>query len=96
MKKRVSITLSSRVLSRVDKLAESKRARSVVIERAIRNESRQHSTSVNEIAELERINNAADQLNAEVTDVLEYQRSSSDRNVNRIRQAYGPSGKQRI
>ena len=72
MKKKISITLSSNVLARIDKLAGSKRSRSVVIERAIRNELRQQSSSIDEVADLELINGAADQLNIEVADVLEY------------------------
>jgi predicted transcriptional regulator len=72
MKKKISITLSSNVLARVDKLAGSKRLRSAVIERAIRSELRQQSIAVAEADELELINNAADQLNIEAADVLEY------------------------
>jgi predicted transcriptional regulator len=72
MKKKISITLSSNVLARIDKLAGSKRSRSVVIERAIRNELRQQSSSIDEVADLELINGAADQLNIEAADVLEY------------------------
>lgn len=72
MKKKISITLSSDVLARVDKLAGSTRLRSVVIERAIRNELRQQDSAVDEAADLELINGAADQLNIEAEDVLEY------------------------
>jgi len=72
MKKKVSITLSSSVLARLDRLAGSKRSRSVVIERAIRNELQKQSGSVDEVADLERINNDADRLNTEAADVLEY------------------------
>jgi predicted transcriptional regulator len=72
MKKKVSITLSSSVLARLDRLAGSKRSRSVVIERAIRNELRRQSSPVDAVAELELINSAADQLNIEAADVLEY------------------------
>ena len=46
--------------------------RSVVIEHAIRSELRQQSIAVTEVDELELINNAADQLNVEAADVLEY------------------------
>jgi metal-responsive CopG/Arc/MetJ family transcriptional regulator len=72
-KKRISITLSSHVLARIDELAGSKRLRSALIERAIRNELRRQSRSVDEAADLELINAAADQLNAEAADVLEFQ-----------------------
>ena len=72
MKKKISITLSSEVLSRVDQLAGSKRLRSVVIERAMRSYFRQHDSALIELRDLELINQAADQLNFEVADVLEY------------------------
>lgn len=72
MKKKISITLSSDVLVRVDQLAGSKQARSLVIERAIRNYLLQQDSAVDEVADLGLINNAADQLNIEAADVLEY------------------------
>lgn len=72
MKKKISITLSSDVLARIDKLAGSARLRSVVIEHAIRNELRQQDSAVDEAADLELINGAADQLNIEAEDVLGY------------------------
>jgi len=72
MKKKISITLSSNVLARVDRLAGSKRLRSGVIERAIRSALRQQASAVAEVDEMELINNAADQLNVEAADVLEY------------------------
>lgn len=76
MKKKISITLSSDVLVRVDQLAGSKQARSLVIERAIRNYLLQQDSAVDEVADLELINNAADQLNIEAEDVLEYTSAS--------------------
>jgi predicted transcriptional regulator len=76
MKKKISIALSSNVLARLDPLTGSKRLRSVVIEQAIRNELRQRSSSDDDAADLERINNAADRLNIEVADVLNYVRAS--------------------
>lgn len=57
---------------RVDQLAGSKQARSLVIERAIRSYLRQQDSAVAEIADLELINDAADRLNIEAEDVLEY------------------------
>ena len=72
MKKKISITLSSDVLVRVDQLAGSKQARSLVIERAIRNYLLQQDSAVDEVADLELINAAADRLNIEAEDVLEY------------------------
>jgi metal-responsive CopG/Arc/MetJ family transcriptional regulator len=72
MKEKISITLSSDVLASVDKLAGSKRSRSVVIEQAIRSYLRQQASAVAEVDDLQLINAAADQLNIEVADVLEY------------------------
>jgi len=72
MKKKISITLSSNVLARLDRVAGSKRLRSVVIERAIQNELRHQDSATDGAADLELINRAADQLNAEMADVLEY------------------------
>ena len=79
MKKKISITLSSNVLARVDQLAGSKRSRSVFIERAIRNELRQQDSATDDAADLELINAAADQLNAEAAEVLEYVSASKHR-----------------
>ena len=72
MKKKISITLSSDALASVDQLAGSKRSRSVVIEQAIRSYLRQQAGAVGEVADLKLINDAADQLNLEAEDVLEY------------------------
>lgn len=57
---------------RVDQLAGSKHLRSFVIERAMRSYFRQHDSALIELRDLELINEAADQLNFEVADVLEY------------------------
>jgi DNA-binding Xre family transcriptional regulator len=51
---------------------DQKQARSVVIERAIYSYLRPQDSAANEAADLELINAAADQLNCEVADVLEY------------------------
>jgi predicted transcriptional regulator len=72
MKKKISITLSLDVLASVDKLAGSRRSRSVVIEQAIRSYLRQQASAVAEANDLRRINDAADRLNIEAADVLEY------------------------
>lgn len=70
--KRISVTLSSKVLARVDQLAGSKRSRSAVIERAVRSYLRQHFSAAVGIDDLELINRAAYQLNVEAIDALEY------------------------
>ena len=72
MKKKISITLSSDALASLDKLAGTKLSRSVVIEQAIRSYLRQQASAVAEANDLKRINAAADQLNIEAEDVLEY------------------------
>jgi metal-responsive CopG/Arc/MetJ family transcriptional regulator len=75
MKKRISITLSSNVLARVDRLAGSKCLRSAVIEQAIQNELRRQCSAADDAADLELINAAPDQLHGEAADVLEYVRA---------------------
>jgi metal-responsive CopG/Arc/MetJ family transcriptional regulator len=72
MKKKISITLSFDALASLDKLAGSKRLRSVVIEEAIRSYLRQQASAVAEANDLQLINAAAEKLNIEVADVLEY------------------------
>lgn len=72
MKKKISITLSFDALASLDKLAGTKRLRSVVIEEAIRSYLRQQAGAVAEANDLQLINAAAEQLNIEVADVLEY------------------------
>ena len=72
MKKKISITLSSEVLALVVELAGSKHARSDVIEQVLLRFLRQRASSVVELHDLELINGAADQLNIEAADVLEY------------------------
>jgi predicted transcriptional regulator len=72
MKKKISITLSFDALASLDKLAGSKRLRSVVIEEAIRSYLRQQASAVAEANDQKLINAAADRLNIEAADVLEY------------------------
>ena len=61
---------------RIDQLAGSKRWRPDVIERAISSYLRERDIAVNEVADLELINDAADRLNIEAEDVLEYASAS--------------------
>jgi len=63
MKGKASITLSSDILAKVDRAAGSKQSRSAVIEQALR--------------DLERINAAADRLNSEATEILDYRAVNS-------------------
>jgi metal-responsive CopG/Arc/MetJ family transcriptional regulator len=73
MKQKTSITLSSDILARVDDLAGSELSRSALIEQVLRNYFRERARSQVEARDLERINAAADRLNSEAADVLEYQ-----------------------
>ena len=73
MKEKTSITLSSDVLAQVDRLAGSKVSRSAFIERILRIYLRERTRKLIHARDLERINAAADRLNAEAEDVLGYQ-----------------------
>ena len=75
MKAKTSITLSSDILARVDDLAGSKLSRSALIERVLRNYFRERTRRKVQARDLELINAAADRLNSEAADVLEYQSS---------------------
>ncbi|MBZ5660132.1 MAG: ribbon-helix-helix protein, CopG family [Acidobacteriia bacterium] len=69
----MSITLSSDLLAQVDRLAGSKVSRSAFIERVLRIYLRERTRKRIHARDLERINAAADRLNAEAEDVLGYQ-----------------------
>ncbi len=73
MKEKTSITLSSDVLTKVDRLAGSKLSRSAFIEHVLRKYFRDRSRWRMHARDLERINTGADRLNSEAEDVLEYQ-----------------------
>lgn len=73
MKKKASITLSSDVLAGVDRLAGSKHSRSAVIERVLRRYLREQARAAAQARDLELINGAADRLNREAAEVLDYQ-----------------------
>lgn len=75
MKEKTSITLSSDILKRVDHVAGSKVSRSAFIERVLRSYFRRRNRRAQQARDLERINAAADRLNVEAADVLEYQAS---------------------
>ena len=75
MKEKTSITLSSDLLTKVDRLVGSKLSRSAFIEHVLRNYFRERSRRKMLARDLERINAAADRLNSEDEDVLEYQTS---------------------
>ena len=73
MKEKTSITLSSDLLAKIDHLAGSKLSRSAFIERVLRNYLRERARRNAHARDLERINAAADRLNAEAEDVLSFQ-----------------------
>jgi metal-responsive CopG/Arc/MetJ family transcriptional regulator len=73
MKEKTSITLSSDLLAKVDHLAGAKVSRSAFIERVLRNYFRERARRKANARDLERINAAADRLNSEAAEVLEYQ-----------------------
>ena len=73
MKEKTSITLSSDLLAKVDNLAGSKLSRSAVIEHVLRSYFRERARRRIHARDLERLNAAAERLNAEAEDVLSYQ-----------------------
>lgn len=75
MKEKTSITLSKDLLARVDRLAGSKQSRSAFIERVLRKYLKDRQRAKIHARDLEILNQAADRLNQEADDVLEYQAS---------------------
>jgi metal-responsive CopG/Arc/MetJ family transcriptional regulator len=73
MKEKTSITLSSDILARIDRLAGSKYSRSAFIEAVLRRYLSERTRAAIAARDLARINAAADQLNSEAADVLKYQ-----------------------
>jgi len=73
MKEKTSITLSKDVLAGVDRIAGSKKSRSAFIEAVLAQYLRRQKRARIEARDLELINRAAEELNAEVEDVLGYQ-----------------------
>jgi metal-responsive CopG/Arc/MetJ family transcriptional regulator len=73
MKEKISITLSKDVLENVDRLAGSKHSRSAFIERVLRRYLRERAKAAVQARDFKRINNAAERLNLEAAEVLDYQ-----------------------
>jgi metal-responsive CopG/Arc/MetJ family transcriptional regulator len=73
MKEKTSITLSGDLLAAIDRIAGSKQSRSAFIEQVLREFLRQRTRAAIQARDLERINAAAQRLNDEASDVLEYQ-----------------------
>jgi metal-responsive CopG/Arc/MetJ family transcriptional regulator len=70
---KTSITLSGDILRKIDRLAGARRSRSAFIERVLRGYLSDRARGALNARDMDRINRAADQLNAEAADVLEYQ-----------------------
>src|SRR5207247_9848709 len=69
MKEKTSVTLSKDVLVSIDRLAGSKHSRSAVIERVLRRFLREQGRAQAQARDLDRLNHAAEQLNAEAAEV---------------------------
>jgi metal-responsive CopG/Arc/MetJ family transcriptional regulator len=78
MKEKTSITLSTDVLAGIDRLAGSKHSRSFFIEQVLRSYLRQRARQQAQARDLDRLNSAAQRLNAEAADVIEYQGMAGD------------------
>lgn len=72
-KAKTSITLSSDVLDRIDRVVGPESSRSAFIEEVLRQYFRHNARRVAHARDLERINAAADRLNREALDSLEFQ-----------------------
>jgi metal-responsive CopG/Arc/MetJ family transcriptional regulator len=73
MKRKTSITLSDDLLDEIDIVAGVGGSRSAYIERVLRTHFMRLARATQEASDLERINAAADRLNAEMAEVLELQ-----------------------
>ena len=73
MKEKTSITLSSDLLAGIDQLAGPRGSRSAFIEGVLRRHLRARARAQANAHDLERINQAADRLNSEAIDVLDFQ-----------------------
>ncbi|MGA2965576.1 MAG: ribbon-helix-helix protein, CopG family [Terriglobales bacterium] len=81
MKEKTSITLSRELLTGIDRLAGSRCSRSAFIERVLRRYLRERVRAQANARDLERINQAAERLNAEADDVLDYQVAEDSHSV---------------
>jgi metal-responsive CopG/Arc/MetJ family transcriptional regulator len=73
MKEKTSITLSSDLLTAIDRLAGSKFSRSAFIERVLWLYLRERTRRRTQARDLKRLNAAADRLNSEAEEVLSFQ-----------------------
>lgn len=73
MKAKTSVTLSKDLLIAIDRLAGSKSSRSAVIEQAVRSYLKERERAFIYAHDLEILKRAADRLNAQAEETLEYQ-----------------------
>jgi len=73
MKEKTSVTLSPEVLAGIDRLAGSRLSRSAFIEEVLRRYLNEEERARRNAREVKLLNRAADALNREAEDVLEYQ-----------------------
>lgn len=73
MKEKTSITLSKDLLVKIDRLAGSRHSRSSFIEQVLRRFLKERARAALHARDLALINGAAERLNREAADTLEYQ-----------------------
>jgi predicted transcriptional regulator len=73
MKLKTSVTLSSSTIAAIDELAGSDVPRSRIVEQAVLEYVERHRRQVREARDLKILNRAAQRLNREIEDVLEFQ-----------------------
>lgn len=73
MKEKTSVTLSKDVLTQIDRLAGSPFSRSSFIERVLRRYLQERRRKAIQKRDLQLLNAAAERLNREAEDVLDYQ-----------------------
>ncbi|MSR21402.1 MAG: hypothetical protein EXR91_10595 [Gemmatimonadetes bacterium] len=78
MKRKTSITLSDELFRELDRYAGSGESRSSYIERVLRYHFQRQARETQQADDVERLNAAADRLNAEMAEVLEFQSAWPD------------------
>ena len=73
MKAKISITISLSILVKIDRLIGERASRSAYIEKVLRDHLRKAEREAIQQRDMELINAAAERLNAETEDMLEYQ-----------------------
>lgn len=77
MKVKTSISISKSVLAEVDRLVGTEKSRSAFVEAVLRSYLLESNRTALHARDLARIKRAANQLNLEAEDVLEYQETQS-------------------